>query len=114
GQTAALDAEFRVEKIRSRNDLTDDNQIRKFGVVVYLPGPGSFSGTAANPGWLDWQTVNYRRLPLVASPATVELSGAQDVTFTITPGAAVPAGTRWSWVLVTDEGRDSVETTTPT
>ena len=98
----------------SRTTLSSDTDIRKFGFAIYLrvrPAPAT---QRSNWGWLDWQTATYRRLPLTTSPATVELSGAQTVTFSVTAGATVPAGTTWSWVLVTDAGRDSANTTVPT
>ncbi|MGE0439081.1 MAG: hypothetical protein AB7S39_01235 [Gemmatimonadales bacterium] len=65
-------------------------------------------------GWLDWQTVSYRRIGLHPAPAALTFSKDTTATFTLAPSQPLPAGATFSWVLRTDAGRDSVATTTPT
>jgi hypothetical protein len=83
---------------------------RSTGNLILLP----IATTGGEGGaWLDWRTVTYRKLQLTSAPATVELAGRQTVTFTVTPDVAPPTGTRYSWVLITENNRDSVETAGP-
>jgi hypothetical protein len=65
-------------------------------------------------GWLDWQTVEFRKVSLHPAPDEVEPTSDTTVTFTLAPSQPLPAGTTFSWVLRTSDGRDSVATTGPT
>jgi len=82
----------------------------KTGHAIYLPGPGSAGNTPATPGWLDWNTVTYKRMTLRPSPDSLEVGGDTAVTFTVAPTPTPPTGTKYAWVLRTASGRDSVET----
>ena len=66
------------------------------------------------PGWLDWQTVEYRKIALNPSPESVTFSKDTTVTFLLDPSQPFPAGTTFSWVLRTEDGRDSIATNVPT
>ncbi len=97
------------------NIIPEATDTQKVGFAIYLPGPGSVGAAAASPGWLGWNTVTYKRLRLEPEPAEVALgAGDTTVTFVVKPKIAPPSGTRYSWVLRTETGRDSVETASAT
>lgn len=98
----------------SSDDIPGTADTQKTGFAIYLPGPGSSGSSSAAPGWLAWNTVTYKRMKLQPSPTAVEVKGDTTVTFVVAPTPAPPTGTRYAWVLRTDEGRDSMETAIPT
>lgn len=65
-------------------------------------------------GWLDWQTVKYRKVSLRPDPALVEFGQDTTINVSLAPSQSLPTGTTWSWVLKTESGRDSVGTAGPT
>ena len=98
---------WKVDTIASDTDPT------RTGHHLLLPQPALPDGRFP-AGWLDWQTVTFRRVSLRPDPAPVEFSGDSTVVFTLDPSQALPAGTTFSWVLRTSDGRDSVATAAPT
>ena len=93
----------------SRDSVGSDAVPTRTGHAIYLPQPasGTFIG-----GWLDWQTVDYRRASLRPTPGSVAFSKDTTINVTLNPSQPLPSGTTYSWVLRTDAGRDSVATTT--
>lgn len=65
--------------------------------------PGKVAG-----GWLDWQTVKYRKVSLHPNPAMLEFQQDTTVNVSLAPSQALPAGTTYSWILATQSTRDSV------
>jgi len=55
--------------------------------------------------------VKYRKMALTPTPASLTIGKDTTATWTLAPSIAPPAGTTWSWVLVTAAGRDSMTTT---
>jgi hypothetical protein len=86
---------------------------QKIGSVVYHPVASNVElGHAL--GWLDFVTTTYRRLKLRAPITSLALTNDTTITITVTPSETPPIGTRYRWVLKTDNSRDSIETTVPT
>jgi hypothetical protein len=82
--------------------------------ALYMPQP-RIEGIRGFPaGWLDWQTVSFRKMSLKPTPAALTFGKDTTATWTLAPSVAPPAGTTWSWILVTADSRDSVATSTPT
>ena len=97
----------------SGETFVGDADTQRVGSVVWHPLARDVElGIAA--GWLDWITTTYRKLKLVPSVEKITLSKDTTVTVTVTPAHAPPAGTKYRWVLRTQDGKDSVETAAPT
>ena len=79
------------------------------GHAVFLPQIEPTMPDKVLPGWLDWKTVTFKRTSLRPSPAALTIGQDTTATFTLSPTTALPAGTRYSWVLRTADGRDSTE-----
>lgn len=99
--------------VRWRSDsVSSDVTPTVTGHAVFLPQiPPGVPGKVI-PGWLDWKVVNFKRTSLRPNPSTLEIGKDTTATFTLSPTTALPSGTRYSWVLRTADGRDSMETTT--
>lgn len=97
----------------SANDMfqNDEKQVRQGFVLWHPVADEGAQGSAV--GWLDWQTVVFRKLELTPSESELKISSDTTITLTVTPSETPPAGTSYRWLLRTDEGADSVETTTP-
>ena len=57
--------------------------------------------------------MKFRKIALKPTPKPLTIGKDTTATFTLAPSVAPPAGTTYSWVLVTAEGRDSATTTAP-
>jgi len=100
---------------RWRGDsVTSDVTPTVTGHAVFLPQTEPSLPDKVLPGWLDWKTVTFKRTSLRPSPAALEIGRDTTATFNLSPTTALPAGTRYSWVLRTDDGRDSAETSSGT
>lgn len=96
------------------DSLTSDVSPTVTGHAVFLPQTDPSLPNKVLPGWLDWRTVIFRKTSLRPNPSSLEIGKDTTATFTLSPTTALPAGTRYSWVLRTDDGRDSVQSTTTT
>lgn len=108
---SGLSALFSSAKLSSA-DITGDKQMSRSGFVLQYPGLAAQGGVAT--GWLDWQTVVFRKLKLTPSLEKIELKGDSTITLGVAPSETPPAGTRYRWMLRTEDKVDSVETTVPT
>lgn len=84
---------------------------RLAGFAVYQPSIGSGLDVAARPAWLDWVTVNYKKLPVDMVVDSVVTFKDTTVAFTLSAPTA-PSGVTFRWKY---RGRvtDSTDTGTP-
>lgn len=113
GESPALSGSFSSMKLGADDAFKGSEKIARKGFLVQHPVQSDdFVGTAV--GWLDWQSVVFRKLELEPSVQEIEASQDTTITITVTPSEAPPTGTRYRWLLRTDDVQDSVETTVPT
>ncbi|HRP07470.1 MAG TPA: hypothetical protein PLL69_03190, partial [Gemmatimonadales bacterium] len=108
-----LSASFASASLSADDTFEEEERLDRKGFVINHPvETDPMVGTAA--GWLDWLTVAYRKLELEPSVESIEFGQDTTVTIAVTPSETPPAGTRYRWLLRTEDSQDSVETTTPT
>lgn len=97
----------------TKDSVTSETAPTKSGYVIYLPQPQNGDGQFG-AGWLDFQTVTYKRMALHPTPAdSVTVTKDTTISFSLAPSITPPTGTKFAWVLRTATGRDSVETAVP-
>lgn len=84
-------------------------KVRK-GFLIQHPVAEGTAGQVAL-GWLDWQTVVFKKLSLSPAPASVVVLKDSTVTITLHPSESPPSGTRYRWITRTSSTIDSVEAT---
>jgi hypothetical protein len=108
-----LSGMFSSASLSAEDTFEETQTMEKKGFLVRHPfGSDVELGTAV--GWLDWVDVTYRKMTLAPSVDEITFSKDTTINVTVVPSEAPPAGTRYRWKLRTEDGQDSVETTTPT
>lgn len=113
GSGGALSGLFSSASLSAEDTFKEGERLDRKGFVVLHPveQDGFVGGVAI--GWLDWQGVAFRKLELTPSLESIESTKDTTITLTVTPSEAPPTGTRYRWLLRTDDLQDSVETTVP-
>ncbi len=113
GGSPNLSASFSSIRLSADGVFEGEQRLNRHGFLVQHPvEEDGFVGIAI--GWLDWQTVVFRKLELEPSVPAIEFSQDTTVTVVVTPSETPPSGTRYRWLLRTSDSQDSVETTVPT
>jgi|GEM_PF-7038456 len=108
-----LSALFSSMTLSAEDSFEEGERLARKGFVVQHPvEEDDFVGGVAI-GWLDWLSVAFRKLELTPSLESIESTKDTTITITVAPSEAPPAGTKYRWLLRTDDMQDSVETTAP-
>jgi hypothetical protein len=111
GVGGELSAKFASVSFNAKDTFEEGEVLDRNGFVLFHAFD---AGAGIAGGWLDWQTVVFRKLTLAPSVDEITFSKDTTINVTVVPSEAPPAGTRYRWKLRTEDGQDSVETTTPT
>ncbi len=95
GTYGPLPATLFTEASFAATDITPGLEATS-GFALYQPGPGSSKNSANGTGWLDWQTVRYRKIPAAITPADPSGSTGTDIALTLTL-TGPPGNLEYQW-----------------